>query len=108
MEFEDFVKFIDDKDKKLIEKYGGESTARERILSRTVKLGEEFGELCDEVLMFNGDEREDKLDRNKGNLSHEFVDVMIVLFLLAKSMDVDIVGAMEKKIEKINARFEDE
>ena len=76
------------------------------ILLRTVKLTEELGELCDEVLSHSSFQRKDKLDNhNKDNLPEEFADVLITTFLLAKSMNVDIEKALEKKIKKVNDRY---
>ncbi len=93
MTLEDFQKFIDDQ------------TERERILSRTVKISEEFGELCDEVLASMGDQRKGKMEgRDLDALSDEFADVIITTFLLAKSMNIDIPNALERKIKKIKAK----
>jgi len=105
MEIKNLLEFIDLEHKRII-KYYGSPTKSEEILTRTVKLGEEFGELCDEILSFNGDQRKEKMLRyDKQNLSREFADVMITTLLLAKSMNVDIKKALKKKIEKINKRY---
>lgn len=50
MNMEDFQKFIDEQDTFFRSLKNTSETERERILSRTVKISEEFGELCDEVL----------------------------------------------------------
>lgn len=106
MEFGDFLDFIDVIDGKLIERADSSTTDKERVLSRTVKISEEFGELCDEVLAFDGDQRKEKLDeKGKDSLSCEFADVLITLFLLAKSMNVDVLNGVEKKMGKIKSRF---
>ncbi len=106
MEFEEFIKFVDVVDEKLIERSEPSVTNRERILSRTVKISEEFGELCDEVLAFGGDQRKEKLDKKgEDSLPHEFADVLMTLFLLAKSMNVDVLDGVEKKMEKIRNRL---
>ena len=82
------------------------STQREKIYARTVKITEEMGELCNEVLAYNGDQRADKLDENnKEKLMDEFADVILTTLILARSMNVSIEEALEKKIEKIKARF---
>ena len=78
---------------------------KDRIFARTIKLGEEYGELCDAVLASVGDQRKTKLAKEKaGDLEGEFADVMIVLFMLAKAMDVDVMRALETKIRKIKVR----
>jgi len=66
-----------------------------------------LGELCDEILAHNSMQRKQKLDNhNKDNLSEEFADVIITTLLLAKAMNVDIEKALERKIEKVNKRYE--
>ena len=106
MEFKELLEFIDAQDKRITEAFSGKlSTRQETVLARTVKLTEELGELCEEVLSFNGYQRQEKLDAyDKKNLSHEFADVIITTLLLAKSMDVDIRSALAEKIKKINER----
>lgn len=42
---------------------------------------------------------------DQANLSHEFADVMIALFMLAKDMDVNIEDALLQKIEKIKMKY---
>ncbi|MGB2762437.1 MAG: MazG nucleotide pyrophosphohydrolase domain-containing protein [Minisyncoccales bacterium] len=107
MEFKNLLKFIEDEDKRLIKYYGGYSDKEKRILARTVKLTEELGELCDEVLSYNSLQRQDKLNnREEENLSKEFADVVITTFLLAKAMDIDIEKALGEKIEEIKKRYE--
>ncbi|MFA6430457.1 MAG: MazG nucleotide pyrophosphohydrolase domain-containing protein [Candidatus Paceibacterota bacterium] len=105
MTFEDIQKFIDEQDKFLRLVKDTTQTERERILSRTVKISEEFGELSDEVLTYLGDQRKGKMEnRDEDGLSDEFADVVITTLLLAKIMNVDILHALEKKIEKIKAK----
>lgn len=105
MEFKELLEFIDLQDKRLLEQYGNR-TGREEVLARTVKLGEEFGELCDEILASNGDQRKEKLEgHGKDNLSKEFADVIITTLLLAKAKNIDIKQALRIKIAKINDRY---
>lgn len=80
-------------------------TNKDRVFARTIKLGEEYGELCDEVLASVGDQRKTKLAKEKvGDLEGEFADVLIVLFMLAKAMDVDVMQALDAKVKKIKAK----
>ncbi len=103
MEFTEFLKFIKTIDQKL--KDAGYDKEK-RILARAVKLSEELGELSDEVLSFNDDQRKEKLDaHDKNNLPEEFADVIITAFLLAESMNVDVEKGIESKIEKIKGRY---
>jgi NTP pyrophosphatase (non-canonical NTP hydrolase) len=76
------------------------------VLARTIKLTEELGELCQEVLAHCSLQRKQKLeDYSKESLSEEFADVLITALLLAKSMDVNVEKALEEKIQKINKRL---
>jgi NTP pyrophosphatase (non-canonical NTP hydrolase) len=75
------------------------------ILARTVKLMEELGELCNDVLAHSSLQRKEKLDTlDKENLSKEFADVIIVLLLLAHVMGVDIFEGLGNAIKKVKAR----
>lgn len=107
MELKKLLEFIELENKRLIAKFGkNTSTQQERILTRTVKLTEELGELCNEILATNGDQRQEKLDKHdEDSLPNEFADVIITTLLLAKSMDVNVKEALTKKIEKINKRY---
>lgn len=105
MKIEDFQKFIDDQDALFRSVKNASQTERERILSRTVKISEEFGELCDEVLASLGDQRTGKMEgRGTEDLADEFADVVITTFLLAKTMNVDVMEALGHKIEKIKTK----
>ena len=105
MNMKKLLEFVDLENKRLIAKFGQSSSQRERVLARTVKLTEELGELCNEVLAFNGDQGKEKLDKhNKNNLPNEFADVIITTLLLAKTMNIDIQEALKQKIKSINER----
>lgn len=104
MTFETLQQFIDEEDELFKKVKDTNQTERERIFARTIKLGEEYGELCDEVLAYVGDQRKDKLN-DKHDLDGEFADVVIVAFLLAKSMNVDMKKALENKIRKIREKY---
>ncbi len=107
MEWNELLKFIETENSRLNEYYGNQIDSEKRVLARTVKLSEEVGELCEEVLAYCSLQRKQKLvDYDSQNLSHEFADVAITTLLLAKSMDVDIEKALEQKMERINQRYE--
>lgn len=107
MELKDLLQFINTEDERLKKYYGGSTDQEKRILVRTVKMTEEIGELCDEVLAHNALQRKEKLEaHDSANLSDEFADVVITTSLLAKAMDIDIVKALENKIAKVNKRYE--
>lgn len=105
MTIEEFQKFINEQEVLLRATVHAGQTEREIILGRTVKISEEFGELCDEVLASLGDQRTGKMDgRSAESLADEFADVVITTFLLAKSMDVDVMNALARKIKKIREK----
>jgi NTP pyrophosphatase (non-canonical NTP hydrolase) len=106
MQLQDLIKFIKKEDKRLRERFGNYKDEEKRILARTVKLTEELGELCDEVLSFNAMQRQEKLDKHDSdNLPDEFADVLITTLLLAEVMKVDVEKALKGKIKKINKRY---
>jgi NTP pyrophosphatase (non-canonical NTP hydrolase) len=102
MTFEEFQKFINEQDAFFRSLNLDRDDTRETF-ARTIKLGEEYGELCDEILASAGDQRKDKLDKPH-ELEGEFADVVIVAFLLAKAMNVDMQEALQEKIVKIRTK----
>ncbi|MBN2881109.1 hypothetical protein JXM83_03580 [Candidatus Woesearchaeota archaeon] len=81
-------------------------TFREKLYGRAVKLNEEVGELCSEVLSFTKDQRIEKLNKSsKESLEEEIADVIISVLVIAKTMDVDVQEALKNKIEKIKNRL---
>ena len=103
MTLEALQQFINEQDTLLRAVKDSSQTERERIFSRVIKLGEEYGELCDEVLASAGDQRKDKLSKDH-DLEGEFADVVIVAFLLAKAMRVDMKVALANKMRKIREK----
>jgi len=61
------------------------ATPREReILAKTVKLNEEVGELCNDILSILKLQRKAKLERfDRRNIYQEFADVLLTLMQLA-------------------------
>lgn len=86
------------------------STPREKeILAKTVKLNEEVGELCNDILSILRLQRKAKLDNfDKRNIYQEFADVLISLMQLAASANVDMDRAVKDKLKIINERIQKE
>lgn len=106
--FDEFQKFIDDQDA-FFRSLGKSSTERDRILARAVKLSEEVGELSGAVLGFLGLQRRSKLNcKDLESVENEIADVVIVAFLIAKSMDIDVNAALSRKIKKIKEKYNKE
>ncbi len=104
MELKELLKFIEIEDQRLNEYYS-HADHEKMVLARTVKLSEEMGELCEEILAHNSLQRTQKMKGHNANLPEEFADVIIVALLLAKSLNIDIESALKSKIEKINQRY---
>ncbi len=76
------------------------------ILTKTVKLNEEVGELCNDILSVLQLQRKSKLDKfDKRNIYEEFADVIITTMQLASVAKVDIKRAIDSKLEKIEKRY---
>lgn len=71
----------------------------ERVFARTLKLQEELGELCNEILTMMGLQRQAKIDAFEDvHLEDEIADVIGSVLLLAIELDVDIAAIMKRKI----------
>ncbi len=109
MTIEEFQKFIAEQDAFFRSLGKRKQTERERIFSRAIKLGEEYGELCSEVLSSSGDQRQSKLKKaDRETLEDEFSDCLICLFLLAKALDVDVMKIAGRKVKKIREKHNKE
>lgn len=97
------VKVLNDKTKPHYKLY----TQREKeILTKTVKLNEEVGELCNDILSVLKLQRKSKLEKfNKANVYQEFADVIITTFQLAVAAGVDVDRAVEDKLKKIESKY---
>lgn len=106
MTLEELLIFIRTEDARLKERYKDNALDHEKILlAKTVKLAEEVGELCNEVLLHQALQRKEKLSR-PAEAGGECADVLITTLLLAHELGVDIERSLEAKIKKINARYE--
>lgn len=80
--------------------------AEKEILTKTIKLNEEVGELCNDTLSVLKLQRKSKLDRfDKRNFYEEFADVLITTIQLANAAGVDIERAINDKLAKIEKRY---
>ena len=104
------LKFVDSSEQIISKKYGEGFTEREITMTRAIKLNEEIGELCSEILATLGQQRrrKEKSRHSKEALAGEFADVLIVVLMLAKRLDVDVNKSMADKINKLKKRYEKE
>ncbi|MBT3814446.1 hypothetical protein HOE37_02830 [Candidatus Woesearchaeota archaeon] len=108
MEIQDLKDFSKRMHKKL-ESYYDFDDPRKLNLPMTVKIMEELGELCDDVLAHSGLQRKEKLEnKDMENLQEEFADVILTTCNLAENMGVDIEEALKKKIMKVDNRFKEQ
>jgi len=86
------------------------STTREKaILAHTVKLNEEVGELCNDILAILKLQRSSKMKKfEKSNMYEEFADVLITVLQLASIAHVDMDRATREKLKKIEDRIKKE
>lgn len=76
------------------------------ILTKTVKLNEEVGELCNDILSVLQLQRKSKLDKfDKRHIYQEFADVIITTMQLASVAKVDMERAINDKIITIEKRY---
>lgn len=99
MKIKDLQKFAKKDHKRVGERLG--LGKNELILAHAVKLGEELGELNEEVLKNLKCQMRDKPIEENG-LEHELADVIIV----ASVLGIDIEKALKEKMEKVDKRFE--
>lgn len=83
-------------------------TAQEQeVLSRTVKLNEEVGELCNDILSILKLQRKAKLESfDKKNIYQEFADVILTTIQLANAAGVDVERAIDDKLKKVEQKYE--
>lgn len=104
------LKNLEEKVKKLSIKIKPEYkiyTKKEReILIEAVKLNEEVGELCNDILGVLKLQRKAKMRKfDKRNVYEEFADVIITTIVLAQSAGVDLERALNEKLKKIEERY---
>ncbi len=86
-------------------KFNLKTEDEQAILIQTVKLNEEVGELCNDILSILQLQRTSKLKHfEKKNIYQEFADVLISLLQLAQYANVDVERATKEKLQVIKKR----
>ncbi len=75
------------------------------VWSRTLDLSSEVGELCKKVLKSTN--YGSRSFTPTENLELELGDVMVSIFLLSSSLNLDLDVALEKALQKMRARVEE-
>jgi NTP pyrophosphatase (non-canonical NTP hydrolase) len=104
--FEDFLQFIDEHDVALRQKKSEQAQNPQFfVLARLAKLMEESGELADAILHYYGQQRQGKATKAQdSSIAEELADVYIVLTVIAKHFDLDVLKLLEAKDRKMTAR----
>lgn len=93
-------------DQKTKPKYKLYSPKEKEVLTKTVKLNEEVGELCNDILSILKLQRKSKLEKfEKRNFYEEVADVLLTTISLANAMGVDVERAINDKLKKIEKRY---
>lgn len=97
------IKLLNEKERPHYRLY---SQVEKEILTKTVKLNEEVGELCNDILSVLKLQRRAKLEKfDKRNIYEEFADVIITAIQLAAAAGVDIDRAVDDKLKKIEEKY---
>lgn len=77
--------------------YGTEKDKEKDSWAYALKVGEEFGEVCDSLLSAKGYQRPNK---EKSKVSDELADLLFSTIVLATFLEIDLESALEKKRKK--------
>lgn len=106
MTLNDLLEFVDHQDKVLIDIFHKNDDKEKILLARMAKLTEEVGELSEAVLSSLRKQGSYKENIDHSELEAEVADVILCALLIAKTTDCDVRQGLEKKITKINQRFQ--
>lgn len=105
MDFPYLQKLFRERESNKKPKYKINSAQEFEILAKTVKLNEEVGELCNDILSVLKLQRKSKLQKfEKRNFYEEFADVILTTVALANSANVDLQRAINDKLKKLDKR----
>ena len=99
----EFNDFIDEEDKRL-RRICPDSSNKDRIFTRQLKLMEEVGELSEAILSSFDFQRKDKENNKSMKIQEEFADIIIVTYLISKVLDISISDCLENKIKQLKLR----
>lgn len=105
MTLKQLLEFID-KRYLILKKHYGESLGGDKeILAGVAKVIEETGEMAEAVLAQMSLQRREKIEHlTQKDVEEEVADVLITTLILAKSIDMDVVSALQRKMKKIESR----
>lgn len=88
---------------RLLKLYNLENNAQLRHLI-CLKIGEEVGELMEEVLALEKIQRKEKLDSYESKVADEIADVLLTTVLLAENLGIGLEKELKKGIKKREER----
>ena len=102
MEIKEIMKFAEESQEKISKYYS--KSKEELIPYHALKIGEELGELLEQVLAHQNIQRKDKAI-DKKQIGEEVADVLLATLILAKSLNLDVESEIKRKIEKNKGRL---
>ena len=102
MEIKELKEFAKETEDKFIRYYN--KTKAELIPFHALKIGEETGELFEQVLNHHNIQRKEK-SLNKNQIGEEIADVFLSCMLLAHSLNIDIEKELDDKMKKNRERL---
>lgn len=105
MEIKELENFAEEQIKRLEKKYGLEEDKEKDNFGYALKIGEELGELYDELLSHKGYQREEKMKSfNEKEIEKEIAHVLITTCILAKSLNMDLNNLLKKRLNELRIR----
>jgi len=102
MEIKDLQRKVDEINIYFDRKFGDER----RDMMHLVKIGEEYGELCEAMLAEAGLQRDEKIDAHTlENVNEELADVIIAAITLARRRDIDLESMILDKLQKVEDKI---
>lgn len=102
MEIKELKEFARETEDKLSKYYNKSKT--EMIPFHALKMGEETGELFEQVLNHHNIQRKEKII-SKDKMGEEIADVLLCTMVLAHSLNVDVEKELSNKMKKNRERL---
>ncbi len=99
---QEIKKYVEKEHKRLLKHYG--LSEKDIRYPMAIKIGEEVGELFEEILRLGKLQRKEKLEQDT-NIGEEFADVILATMILAQNCGIDVEKSIHKKMEKIKKRY---
>ncbi len=105
MEIKELQKEVDVLDAR-IAKHFNQEQGEDRASILMLKMGEEYGELCEAVLARDGFQRKAKLDKaSESDVGDEIADLLVTTLALAVNFNLNIEEILQDELETIRKRF---